>query len=167
MRHYSEGVSMRKFSAKNDLRAFHRTKVIVNLTSLVKRAHESKTPLVWAALMLWAQALIGPAAYASSPSGNRLFGECEAWERVSQGKGTTEQDVLRGGVCIGFVLGVTTSLASAEKPLVCIPANVEDGQLYAMVLKFLRDNPEKRHLPARITVAMTLAQAGFLCQPTN
>jgi hypothetical protein len=59
--------------------------------------------------------------------------------------------------CHGFINGVVEGiLAEGESGLseehICLPENVTRGQIKEIVLKYLKDNPEKLHRPSFILI---------------
>ena len=56
-------------------------------------------------------------------------------------------------VALGFVMGVADAYDGVE---ICIPETVQARQPHDVVKKWLRDNPERRHLPAGIIVYVVL-----------
>jgi len=51
-----------------------------------------------------------------------------------------ELGTFNGGVLAGYVVGVNDALSNI---LFCPPAGVTNGQLGAIALKYIRDNPER------------------------
>jgi Rap1a immunity proteins len=94
--------------------------------------------------------MLDKAAGAAGPqyyvTGNKLLEFCEVPAVTS--------------ACYGYVLGVVDALqvmgADAPKFSFCVPERVESGQLVDVVKAFLRDHPEKRHLPASDLVTAAL-----------
>ena len=75
-------------------------------------------------------------------------------------------------VCLSWVNGAVQGAAitfslEKEKPSYCTPDDGGSNQQYAEVfLKFLRDNPAKRHLPAIYLFHQAMAEA-FPCNYAN
>lgn len=67
-------------------------------------------------------------------SGSQLKAYLEKWENKEAG--------FEGGYGAGYVIGVADSRRGVN---FCPPSSVTVGQLTAMVLKQLRDNPDKLH----------------------
>ncbi len=53
--------------------------------------------------------------------------------------------------------------AFPERRRSCIPENVTNGQVSDVVIKYLRDHPEERHILAAILVVKAMAEA-FPCK---
>ena len=67
------------------------------------------------------------------------------------------------GYIQGFLEGHTVLIAvSGAKPSYCYPENVDTGQVRRIVIKFLRDDPEKTHLAVSVLVEKALIDA-FPC----
>ncbi len=75
---------------------------------------------------------------------------------------------LNSGRCLGFVKGVRSTmqiLLSDEyhtRHRVCFPTNSNDGQIIRVVVKYLKDNPERLHENETL-LAMTAIQSAFRC----
>jgi hypothetical protein len=124
-------------------------------------------------LALWAS--FAGAGSAQNVPGNDVYGACQELDDPDRG--------VRSGFCIGYVNGVWEGIMSGTALMavragiegadeinrfsevmlgVCIPPEVERGQLIAVVRKYLEDNPAIRHESARILVYQAFAQA-FPC----
>jgi len=66
-------------------------------------------------------------------------------------------------VALGFILGVADSFRGTE---VCVPTNVQAGQLYDLVHQWLRANPDKRHLEGAAIVLVSLNRT-WPCKKTD
>lgn len=72
-------------------------------------------------------------------------------------------------ICLGWISGAVQAAGNSvslepEKPDYCTPGfGGSTGQYAAVFLKFLRDNPAKRHLPAIYLFHQAMAEA-FPCQ---
>lgn len=86
-------------------------------------------------------------------NGNSLFEDCQ-----------DEQSAA----CLEYVVGATDMLSLIqalrlkESPLYCQPKGVTGAQVQSIVVRYLRDKPEQRHLAAASSVAMALIGA-FPC----
>tara|TARA_Y100000296_G_scaffold74999_1_gene94194 strand:- start:153 stop:551 length:399 start_codon:yes stop_codon:yes gene_type:complete len=83
-------------------------------------------------------------------SGNTLLENC------SHENGTAQYSF-----CVGFIVGVADSL-SAVPGLACVPEGVTNGQILAVTVKFLEDNPSQLHLRAAM-LQMAAVSAAFPC----
>jgi hypothetical protein len=87
-------------------------------------------------------------------SGNAFVRLCSAIEKED----TTNSDINHLMACIGYVSGFVSGVdfgagfaedqagKKVRRPF-CRPVEVENGQLIRVVLKYVRDNPEKAHQP--------------------
>lgn len=71
------------------------------------------------------------------------------------------------GECFAYILGTYHGFTIAERlhdvePLTCVPNTVTMDQLSEIVIKYLRNNPQSRHLPARGLVMIAIRNA-FPC----
>lgn len=71
------------------------------------------------------------------------------------------------GECFAYILGTYHGFTIAEslhdvEPLTCVPSTVTVDQLSEVVIKYLRNNPQNRHLPARGLVMIAIRNA-FPC----
>lgn len=72
-------------------------------------------------------------------------------------------------VALGYITGVSESVQISQRaglvspPLICVRANVTNGQIVAIACKFLRDNPSFRDGEAMGLVSLSLQQA-FPCR---
>ncbi len=86
--------------------------------------------------------------------GNALYGWCR-----TQPGGLPNESV--GGYCAGFihgVVGVHGERTTIYGHRACLPMSVTVRQLRRMVVKWLEDHPEKRHLIAHGLVGEALSQ---------
>lgn len=94
-----------------------------------------------AASILVIQSCFVPPAAAGYYDGNELLNACEPGSSET-GRGITE------GLCMGYIAGVVDDFAAlrlVQKKTSCIPRNVTVGQLKDVVVKYLKENPEKRN----------------------
>lgn len=121
-----------------------------------------------AALVLFS----GHSANAQSISGNELQETC------------VSQDPVFGGFCIGYILGAIEGMSLGAYAVLgaagedetseainasissflghCTPAEATNDQLRDVVVKYLHDNPETRHMSGRILILQAMQQA-FPC----
>ncbi|MGD1080463.1 MAG: Rap1a/Tai family immunity protein [Candidatus Sulfotelmatobacter sp.] len=102
--------------------------------------------------------------YNFTSSGNDFLRLCD----VNEEHATTMTGACRGyvaGVIDGFdgafILG-QTSRHEPPKGLFCTPAESTLGQKYRVVVKFMKDHPEKDHLPASALILEAILGA-FPC----
>lgn len=73
------------------------------------------------------------------------------------------ENAFRIGMCFGYLDGwLSRDAASMEDRSVCRPKNVPNRQLMDIILKYLENNPEKRHLMIDYAIHGSLSQA-FPC----
>jgi hypothetical protein len=65
------------------------------------------------------------------------------------------------GVCVGSVMGVSDTLSMSGT--ICVAQDVSASQMGDIVIKYLRDHPERRHYGASDAVEAALKNA-FLCR---
>lgn len=103
---------------------------------------QDKTPVLW-------------------KSGNAFLSECG--DMTQKTSATFVQ-----GVCVGYVEGVREGFQMAYpvqnlNPPYCIPAEATVGQLASILIKFIKDHPEKSHLETRMLEIESLTDA-FPCK---
>jgi hypothetical protein len=88
---------------------------------------------------------------AEATTGNDMLRACSDAERalVNQEKGKMLDvgESLMAGICLGEVTGIkfliNTATKSTDYPI-CVPANATNGQVVAVVVRYLRNHPETR-----------------------
>ena len=108
-----------------------------------------------AALLL----LLSSSAHAqrvSTTTGNDLLESCESTGHFEQ------------AFCLGYITGVTDldgadGSVFPERRRSCVAENVSNGQVRDVVVKYLKDHPEERHIQASILIVKAMAQA-FPCK---
>jgi hypothetical protein len=97
---------------------------------------------------------------ATAFTGNQLLALCEQPNRMSE------------GYCIGFISGIDEGFRAAEflyrhlrpdEGHHCRPNGVNAGQLQDIVMRDLRQSPQRRHEPASLLVLDSLRRA-FPCR---
>jgi hypothetical protein len=97
-------------------------------------------------------------AHAGFDTGNRLYEDCRSGNYFNR------------GYCGGYVTGIVDTIEALQArgvlpaSALCIPAESTKGQLTDVVLKYLEQNPERRHLEAGSLVPEALSHA-FPCTP--
>ena len=88
-------------------------------------------------------------AMASHVTGNELLEFCES------------KNLAEWGFCSGFVWGAADGhqLTSDESVSFCSPEDATSDQMGRVVVKYLRDHPEKLHEYAVLLVAVALIEA--------
>ena len=122
------------------------------------------------AVLLAALAAVSPA---KKPAHNWITPPARPGESLSvKGyyDGNTLLDLCRrdDNLCIAYVVGATDGQLSAvvgtgrTRPY-CIPMDSTSGQVKDVVVKFLNDHPEERHLLGSVLIAEALSQAWPSC----
>lgn len=77
----------------------------------------------------------------------------------------SESSYFSRGLLSGYVAGVVDSNLEflRKEKLVCMPQNVNMGQLRAVTIKYFKSNPEKWALPGDVLVVYAL-QSAFPCK---
>lgn len=70
---------------------------------------------------------------------------------------------FRSGIATGYVLGVMDTMTGIT---ICPPSGVTIGQVNDIIQKYLRDNPQHRHLAADVIVE-TVMKTRFPCASKN
>ena len=118
--------------------------------------------------------LFSNSAIAGAVSGNDVYGACEP-----------TASKLQQGFCIGYILGAvegirlggfTMLIASGAEgtvqeiddttshiQMLCIPSEAENGQIVDISKRYLANNPQSRHDPARSLIFSALREA-FPCE---
>ena len=97
-------------------------------------------------------------AQAGFDTGNRLFEDCRAGNYFNR------------GYCGGYVTGIVDTIEALQArgvlpaDALCVPEESTKGQLADVVIKYLEQNPERRHLEAGSLVPAALNRA-FQCKP--
>jgi hypothetical protein len=106
--------------------------------------------------------------------GNSLATQCESQEKLNAGQGLSDQEFAKGTFCVGYIRGVLDTMVTwkaidkakskpGTTPHPCIPDTVPNSQAVKITLKFLKDHPERLHLPADVLVFQAMHQA-FPCR---
>src|SRR5262249_43636035 len=100
--------------------------------------------------MRWliAALVIGLVGSARATDGNQLYAWVPDYEAMSHQE--EHADRMNAGLFAGFVVGVTEALEYREGGTyrtICFSKNVTNQEDADVVVKYLRDHPEERHLP--------------------
>jgi hypothetical protein len=104
-------------------------------------------------ILLYLCSLIATSAISGSTfyTGNELYGK---------GESSNQNDKT---FALGYIAGVSDVLVGDDMLKTCVPENVTVGQMRDIVIKYLKDNPEKRHFTAHSNVGVALFKA-FPCR---
>jgi hypothetical protein len=105
-----------------------------------------------------------------STSGNAFQRLCTVIDKTDP---ETNVDIEHAVACIGYVEGVVQGISeeanyahamtNQEPPRpFCLPENSDNGQLIRVVLKYIRNHPEKAHLQTSLLATLALRDA-FPC----
>lgn len=108
--------------------------------------------------MLVLSSLMVVPAFAGFKDGNDLYKDCSA----------TEMQYFSRGICLGFVMGVFDTAEKHELSgyRFCPPAKLTAGQMQDVVIKYLANNPAKRHMLAYALVVHAAVEA-FPCKGSS
>lgn len=99
-------------------------------------------------------------------SGNAFSRLCSVVEKENREGLETLHSMACLGYVSGFVYGVETEISFVQDVTkqdiltpFCRPNNLERGQMVRVVLKYIRENPEKAHLPTSALIMGALSKA--------
>lgn len=105
--------------------------------------------------------------------GNSLLTKCSLAVRVFDGEKLSSADSVEGGFCMGYLLGshdtdyMVQTLEEHDKITLmkhaCIASNVSTAQIIRVVVKYLRDNPERLNMLAPVLVTDAI-RSSFPCK---
>lgn len=109
-----------------------------------------------------AGALVSSSLHAAPGEGFDMFTGNGFLQNCSQT--LTSENGFRLGVCFGWLMGFLDQdgLKPANQRYICRPVDAPNRQLMDVVLKYLRENPEKRHWPIPMLAQNALVGA-FPC----
>ncbi len=99
-------------------------------------------------------------AYMAYKDGQKLKTEAYAYERTHRGMGSSD-DGLDGMLFIGYVSGVTDALSMGGG--ICLPEDAKLEQIFFMVIKYIKNNPEKWHLSG-VQIVYDALEPTFPCK---
>ena len=106
--------------------------------------------------------ILSPSRVIASPTGNKLYEQCKS----PAGSPTYWYD---DASCLAYIQGFIEGAISFQElwandqpKAICLPENVTAGQMRDVVVKYLEIHPERRHLPAMMSI-MTAAVQAFPC----
>jgi hypothetical protein len=98
-----------------------------------------------------------------SDSGNAFLSLCGNMPDLSP-----KQSLFQQGQCLGYVVGIDDGwriaydMQSQSQPY-CAPDGVTNGQLMRVLIKFIKDHPEKAHFQTRVLEVESFMDA-FPCK---
>jgi hypothetical protein len=105
--------------------------------------------------------------------GSSLLTKCSLAVRILDGEKLSSTDAVEGGFCTGYISGshdtdyMVQMLEEHEKITLmkhsCPPSNASTGQVVRIVVKYLRDNPERLRMPASVLVTDAV-RSSFPCK---
>lgn len=90
--------------------------------------------------------------------GNSLAANCEHFRNCERSATCTNEDLSGFGMCAGYISGVSDAVHED----ICIPTEVETGQIVKTVIKWMDENPNLLHHDAN-TIVLKALNAGFPC----
>ncbi len=91
------------------------------------------------------------ATAADDQSGNTWLALCAGQDQIGQ------------ALCLGYVEGISDGTVLSGKRIYCLPPNVTYGQGQAVAIKYMRNHPERLHLPFAILLLEAMEKA-FPCK---
>ncbi len=118
------------------------------------------------ALILSATTLLASMQAGADYTGNDLFLDCVAMERVAlaprQGEVPDADAALRQGICAGMIAGLQY-LANEANIGVCMPDKATNGQALSIVVQWLHKYPEHRAKDFRV-LALAAMRGAWPCR---
>ena len=96
-----------------------------------------------------------------SMRGNELAQHCEHVRNCEHRETCSDDDMMDFGMCTGYIMGVSDSTQRGVG--LCVPTDVERGQMVKTVIKWMDENPNLLHHDAD-TVVVAALKAGFPCK---
>ena len=101
------------------------------------------------------------ASTAAAEDGNSWSSKCRI--TIEQARGTTKEAMWLMN-CSGYARGVADTIqlwrgAEGDKAPACIPEKATTQQLVDIGLRFIRENPAERHLPASVLLMRAFSVA--------
>jgi hypothetical protein len=118
----------------------------------------------------------------ASVSGNRFLEICSAIEKTDRKESLSDTEAGDVAFCVGFMIGLSDGVRLSAETLkqgnsslsylkesmeavgVCAPAGMPVGQGIRITLKYIREHPERAHLPTAELVFLAELNA-FPCAP--
>lgn len=110
-----------------------------------------------AALLAVGAVASGPALADGSPlsTGNSIYPLCTSTQ--------VQTSIICNAYVVGFVSGISNqAILSESRPVFCLPAESNNGQIIAVFVKYMADHPEKRHIDTPSLIIVSLKEA-FPC----
>ena len=99
---------------------------------------------------------------AEAITGNKLLEDCEKSEDQS-----LPARFQHGAFCAGYVTGVTDGLFHLDyENRFCLPKGVTHGQTQKVVVKYLRENPQRLH-EHYVPIILSALKEAFPCKETE
>jgi len=128
--------------------------------------------LLWSAVFL----LISSSLVAQDDwkaDGSSLLRKCSLAVRIFDGEKLSSADTVEGAFCSGYIAGnhdmdfMVQMLEEHQKITLmqhaCPPSTASGEQAVRIVVKYLRDNPDRLHMPASILVTDAI-RSSFPCK---
>jgi hypothetical protein len=105
--------------------------------------------------------------------GSSLLTKCSLAVRIFDGEKLSSGDAVDGGICVGYIWGshdtdyMVQMLEEHQKITMmkhaCTPSNASTSQMVRVVVKYLRDNPDRLNMPASVLVTDAI-RSSFPCK---
>ncbi|MDD5371874.1 MAG: Rap1a/Tai family immunity protein [Sulfurimonas sp.] len=92
-------------------------------------------------------------------TGNNLVGDMREYDKWENGN--RDVDFYKSASFSSYISGVADTMIDAS--YICIPEGVNSGQVFGIVKKYIKNNPEKWNIPASHLVIQPLLDA-FPCK---
>ena len=113
--------------------------------------------------------LLVPVADGQGYDGAKFLRACNAEVKQRDGLNISEEESIEALWCVSYVSGFLDALAVSElmapvRKAICLPQRgITTDQAARILVKYLRDNPEKLHQSGRISLFVALAKV-FPCR---
>jgi hypothetical protein len=128
---------------------------------------------LWSVVFLLVSGYLVAQDFAWNGEGSDLLTKCSLAVRAFDGEKLSSLDADEGTFCVGYILGshdtdfMVQMLEEHEKITLmkhaCPPSNASTAQMVRVVVKYLRDNPERLHMPASVLVTDAV-RSSFPCK---
>ena len=128
--------------------------------------------MLFICMLAWSPQAISEDGLAQIKTGNGFVRLCSDIDKVGTAE-VTDQVLANIASCTGYIVGLkdgvdvmvavnNKSHGAADKGLICLPEDATLGQEVRIVLKYIRANPEKAHMPTSVLATKALKEV-FPC----
>lgn len=139
---------------------------------MVRRAIDMRA-FLWSAVFLLVSGWLVAQDFDWKGDGSSLLTKCSLAVRIFDSEKLPSADAVDGTFCVGYISGIHDAdymvqmLEEHEKITLmkhaCPPSKASTAQAVRIVVKYLRDNPERLHLPASVLVTDAV-RSSFPCK---